>query len=80
MHIEAVHDSLPRRRRSPRLVACSVCLRVRRRSAWVAPERVIRELRSYESDAPPRLMSAICTECAAAVRARRTQPGELEAA
>jgi hypothetical protein len=33
-----------RRRPDTSLVACSLCLRVRRGSAWVAPEDVITEL------------------------------------
>ena len=80
MHIEAVHDLLPLRRRAPRLLACSVCLRVRHGSGWVAPERVIRELRSYEFDRPPRLRPAVCDSCVAELRARRAKSEDREAA
>jgi len=40
------------------LITCSICLRVHRGSEWTEAERVIREIRSYELDAPPRLQSA----------------------
>jgi hypothetical protein len=50
-----------------------VCLRVRRGSGWVAPEEVIRELRSYELAKPPRLSAGICDRCIDVVCARRAQ-------
>jgi hypothetical protein len=53
------------------LVTCSICLRVRRGSEWRAAEQVIRELRSYEFEAPPRLHSAVCEVCAESIFSRR---------
>lgn len=55
------------------LVACSVCLRVRRGSEWVEAELVIREIRSYELDAPPRLLSGVCEVCAESILGRRAK-------
>lgn len=62
------------------LVACSVCLRVLRASRWVDAERVIRELRSFELEAPPRLEPALCTVCAESIFSRRSQAHEVVAA
>jgi NMD protein affecting ribosome stability and mRNA decay len=42
------------------LVTCSLCLRVHRGSEWMEAERVIKEIRSYELEALPRLHSAVC--------------------
>jgi hypothetical protein len=53
------------------LVTCSLCLRVRRGSEWREAEQVIRELRSYELEAPPRLHSAVCEVCAESIFTRR---------
>ena len=53
------------------LVTCSLCLRVRRGSEWREAEQVIRELRSYELEAPPRLHSAVCEVCAESIFSRR---------
>lgn len=53
------------------LVTCSICLRVRRGSEWREAEQVIRELRSYEFEAPPRLHSAVCEVCAESIFSRR---------
>jgi hypothetical protein len=66
--------------RSTDLIACSLCLRVRRDSAWVEPEDVIAELRSYELDTPPALLPGVCDNCADAVFDRRTQTEEPVAA
>ena len=62
------------------LITCSICLRVRRRSEWIDAERVIRETRSYELDAPPRLHSALCDFCAESISDGRAQVGESIAA
>jgi hypothetical protein len=62
------------------LTVCSLCLRVRRRSEWLEAEQVIRELRSYELGAPPRLHSAVCDLCAESIFSRRAQVGEPIAA
>src|SRR5256885_14713781 len=72
--------NLIRRRRSTDLVACSLCLRVRRDSAWVEPEDVITELRSYDLEAPPRLLPGVCDDCADAIFDRRAGIEEAIAA
>jgi hypothetical protein len=53
------------------LITCSLCLRVLRGSEWQEAEHVIRELRSYELDAPLRLQSAVCEVCAESIFSRR---------
>ncbi len=62
------------------LSTCSICLRVHRGSEWTEAERVIREIRSYELDAPPRLQSAVCEVCAESIFSRRAQVRERVAA
>jgi len=62
------------------LTTCSLCLRVLRGSEWMEAERVIREIRSYELEAPPRLQSAVCDVCAESIFSRRAQGGEPIAA
>jgi hypothetical protein len=58
------------------LSACSLCLRVLRGSEWVEAERVIREIRSYELEAPPQLHAALCNFCVESVLSRRARRGE----
>jgi hypothetical protein len=71
----------PRQTESPPgLTTCSLCLRVLRGSEWMEAERVIRELRSYELDAPPRLQSGVCEVCAEAIFSRRADAREAIAA
>jgi hypothetical protein len=53
------------------LIACSLCLRVLRGSEWMDAERVIREIRSYDLGAPPRLRAAVCDHCAESISIRR---------
>jgi hypothetical protein len=78
-------QSLPSRRAARReestihLISCSVCLRVLRGSQWLEAERVIREIRSYELENPPRLASALCDICAESIFSRRAA-AQLEAA
>ena len=67
-------------RRQMHLAACSLCLRVRRGSAWVDAESVIRELRTYELRPLPRLEPAVCDDCLAAIVRRRAGPEEAIAA
>jgi hypothetical protein len=55
------------------LVTCSICLRVHRGSEWLEAEQVINETRSYELQAPPRLRSAVCDDCAESIFSRRAQ-------
>jgi len=69
---------VPQRR--TKLVACSLCLRVRRGSAWVDAETAIRELRTYELPSLPRLEPAVCDDCLAAIVERRMQAEEAIAA
>jgi hypothetical protein len=52
---------------------CSLCLRVLRGSDWIEAERVISEVHSYESEAAPRLKSAVCDLCAESIFSRRAQ-------
>ena len=58
------------------LTTCSLCLRVLRGSEWMEAERVIREIRSYELEAPPRLQPAVCDACAESIFSRRALVGE----
>jgi hypothetical protein len=60
------------------LIACSICLRVRRGSEWLDAERVIREIKSYD-DELPRLHGALCTDCAEAISRRRVDEEALAA-
>jgi hypothetical protein len=62
------------------LTTCSLCLRVRRGSEWLEAEQFIRETRSYELDAPPRLHSGVCDLCAESIFSRRAQVDEPIAA
>jgi hypothetical protein len=62
------------------LITCSLCLRVLRGSEWVEAEDIIREIRSYELEAPPRLHSGVCEHCAEAILGRRAQVTEAAAA
>jgi hypothetical protein len=54
------------------LIACSVCLRVRRGSVWIAAEHVIRYIKSYDGELP-RLRGAVCDDCAEAISRRRAE-------
>jgi hypothetical protein len=63
------------------LVTCSLCLRVHRGSEWIEAEHVIRETRSFELAALPRLQSAICEVCAESIFSRRVaEEGRVKAA
>jgi hypothetical protein len=55
------------------LTTCSLCLRVLDGSEWIEAERAIREIRSYELGAPPRLQAALCDACAETIDNRRAQ-------
>jgi hypothetical protein len=73
-------DLLPRFRSALRktesqtdLITCSLCLRVLRGADWVDAELVIREIRSYELDAPPHLHDAVCETCADSIFGRRAE-------
>jgi hypothetical protein len=52
------------------LIACSICLRVRRGSEWLDAEHVIRDIKSYDGELP-RLHGAVCDDCAEAISRRR---------
>jgi hypothetical protein len=62
------------------LMTCSLGLRVLRGSEWVEAETIIREIRSYELEAPPRLQSGVCEHCAEAILGRRARVAEAVAA
>jgi len=67
-------------RRPPNLTTCSVCLRVLSGSEWLDAEHVIRQIRSYELDDPPRLGGGLCDKCAESiVRARLYPEGSIAA-
>jgi hypothetical protein len=61
-------------------VTCSICLRVQRAAGWIAPEDVIRELRTYELREPIRLKAGLCDDCAAVIAKRRGESGAPELA
>jgi hypothetical protein len=67
-------------RRSHRLVACSVCLRVRWRGAWVEAGEVIGRPRTFEHDDVLRLGGALCQHCEMELRLRRRSDSEELAA
>jgi hypothetical protein len=69
----------PQSKSQTALTACSLCLRVLRGSEWAEAERVIREIRSYELEAPPRLEPAVCELCAGSIESRRAQRAPLAA-
>jgi hypothetical protein len=78
MHTDLVQ--FPRFRRTFRkteshtdLITCSLCLRVLRGGDWVDAEHVIREIRSYELEAPPHLHDAVCEACADSIFSRRAE-------
>jgi hypothetical protein len=62
------------------LVACSLCLRVRRGSEWMQAEFVISETRSYELATPPRLLPGVCEVCAESIFGRRMKIADAIAA
>jgi hypothetical protein len=68
------------RRADTNLLTCSLCLRVLRGSEWIEAEHVIRQLRSYELESPPRLRPAVCELCAESILNRRAEAVEAVAA
>lgn len=52
------------------LIACSICLRVRRGSEWLDAEHVSRDVKSYDDELPP-LHGTICNDCVEATSRRR---------
>jgi hypothetical protein len=66
--------------RQPKLTVCPICLRVLRGAEWVEAEHVIREIRSYELEAPPELHSTVCGLCAESSLSRRAEAAEWAAA
>jgi hypothetical protein len=68
------------RRGSRRLVACSVCLRVREGGAWIEAGDLIRRLRTFELGDVVRLCGALCEGCEIELqRARRSGSEQVEA-
>ena len=55
------------------LIACSICLSVRRGSRWLAAEHVIRSIKSYNDDLPRLRGAAVCHECAESISRRRAE-------
>jgi hypothetical protein len=55
------------------LIACSICLNVRRGSRWLAAEHVIRSSKSYDDDLPRLRGRAVCDECAEEISRRRAE-------
>jgi hypothetical protein len=47
---------------------------------WIEAERVIRDLRSYERDAPPQLGPAVCDVWTESILSRRAETAEAIAA
>jgi hypothetical protein len=81
MNTNAVQSLRSRREQQPiTLTGCPLCLRVLRGSDWVEAERVIRDIRSYELAAPPRLEWTVCELCSESIFNRRVQPDEPIAA
>ena len=62
------------------LSTCSLCLRTLRSGEWIEAETIIRELRSFEHQAPPRLKSAVCDACVESIYLRRAHVAEPLAA
>jgi hypothetical protein len=62
------------------VIACPLCLCVRRGSEWIEAEHVMRSTRSNELEALPRLHSAVCDFCAEAIFSRRGAGRESMAA
>jgi hypothetical protein len=58
-------------RRSARLVACSVCLRVWENGGWIEASEAIRQLRTFEHESVVRLGGALCDRCETELRLRR---------
>jgi hypothetical protein len=61
------------------LIACSICLRVRRGSEWLDAEHVVRDIKSYDSELP-RLRGTVCNDCAEAISRRRADREDAVAA
>jgi hypothetical protein len=55
------------------LIACSRCLRVLSDGEWVRAETVIRDLRTFEHDMPPRFEPVLCPLCTFSIRLRRAE-------
>jgi len=68
------------RRGSRRLVACSVCLRVRVAGTWIEAGELIGRLRTFELDDVVRLGGALCEQCETELRLRRRNDSEELAA
>jgi hypothetical protein len=79
--IPARHELIPPRggdraagnRTRLRLIACSRCLRVLHDETWIRAETAIRELRSFEYDAPPHFEPVLCPICTRSIQLHRGQ-------
>jgi hypothetical protein len=71
LHHLRLRHTMRRTRSQNDLTTCSLCLRVLRGSEWIEAEHVIRWIRSYELESPPRQQSAVCDFCAESIFSRR---------
>lgn len=67
-------------RQRQRLVACSVCLRVRDGGTWIDAGEAIRRMRSFEHEHVVLLGAALCESCETELRLRRQREPEQLAA
>jgi hypothetical protein len=70
-HLAVVGPDADERPAARGLVACSVCLRVARGSAWIEAEEAIRDLRTFDFAEIVRLQPALCDRCTDRVESRR---------
>jgi hypothetical protein len=68
------------RQDSLRLLACSICLRVRMDREWVEAREVIRTLRTFEHESIVCMRSGLCDRCEEGLRLRRQRDPEQLAA
>jgi hypothetical protein len=85
MHADSAHNRnrvipFPLRRGSHRLVACSVCLRVRVAGSWIEAGELIRGRRTFELEDVVRLDGALCDQCETELQLRRRSGSEELAA
>jgi hypothetical protein len=66
-HDVRTHESVPR------LVVCSLCLRVHYDAHWVEAELVIRQLRTFDRPLLMRLEPGMCDACTDSIVQRRSR-------
>ena len=67
------------RQRPSRLVACSVCLRIKEGAEWIEAGEAILRLRTFEHEHLVRLEGALCDRCEMELQLRRRSSQELAA-